>query len=117
MKGVISKDGKYFRVRFNGNVSCKQLLDWLYSDSWFYMKRKYEKYLSIPKPVPPKYRYKGIYRYHLRYGVRIKGQYVGLFSTVKEAVEAYNKIAITQNIPLQVYKGEDLHYEKHFVNF
>lgn len=45
--GRLSIDGKYTRIRFSGNPSCKAFLDWLYNEAHIYMNRKHEKYEQI----------------------------------------------------------------------
>lgn len=47
-RGTIRMDGKYTRLYFSGNPSCKNFLDWLYHDANIYMSRKYQMYQQIP---------------------------------------------------------------------
>jgi intein/homing endonuclease len=116
--GTIRIDKKYSRYQICGNVSTKKFLDWLYKDSNYYMQRKYDKYLQIP-PKQRRNIYKGVCKEKRSpnniYNVSIyyDGQrhYIGMFHTVREAVEAYNVEAEKHGVEQQEYKGEELYYE------
>ena len=65
---------------------------------------------NIPLPQLKKHNYKNLQLRNGHYTVKIyynrKGEYLGTYSTIKEAIEAYNKRAKELNITLQEYKGE-----------
>lgn len=52
-----SKNEKYWRLIYNGNRICKNILDFLYNNSSIYMGRKYNKYLEIVEYKPKGYHY------------------------------------------------------------
>jgi len=52
-----SKNNKYWRLIYNGNVISKKIMDYLYSGSTIYMDRKYNKYLQIKVHVIKGYTY------------------------------------------------------------
>lgn len=113
--GSLRMDGKYTRICFAGNPSCKAFLDWLYKDASIYMERKYKKYIQIPDSYYQKYRYTGIYKNHNKFLASIYYQNnnhcIGSFPSVYDAINAYNKEAIRVGKPTQEYKGEELYNE------
>ena len=116
MKWRVYMEKKYTRISFSGNPSCHALLSWLYDGASIFMNRKYDIYLQLPKPYyQSKYRYTGICPYYQKFlayisydGVR---HYIGSYSTVKDAIDAYNAEAMMHCKQTQDYKGEELYYE------
>lgn len=109
---AIYGDSIYFRIRLGGNKSCLQFGNMIYVDAHYYLERKYLIFKEIPV-YTTKNKYKGLSKYHNKVKVSINygntHHYIGLFSTVREAVESYNKEAITHGLEQQVYKGESLY--------
>jgi hypothetical protein len=45
----IRKDGKIYKMRLTSKKKIIELLDYLYEDSYFYLQRKHDKYITIIK--------------------------------------------------------------------
>lgn len=101
----------YPRIRICTN-KAKQFLDWLYydTDSSIQLERKYNTYKNFKEPSN-----KSIYHnikklpsgnYFVRKQFHNEKITIGTFSTVKEAIEAYNKVAKEKGFSMQEYKGE-----------
>lgn len=97
---------KYYRIYTSGINAVLTFRDLIYYDNCFCMKRKHDKLFSFVAPTKPIYH--SIYKYHLKYKCNYKGKYIGLFSTIKDAIDAYNSYAIKDNKECQVYVGEVL---------
>ena len=105
----------YPRIRLKCN-KAKKLCDLLYKNASIYLDRKYQNYLQLNKPKGNK-NYKNIKQlksgnYFTQFSDDNKGHItIGTFKTIKEAIEAYNKMAIQCNKPTQKYVGENLYME------
>lgn len=107
----------YPRIRLTRN-KAKRLLDWMYVDTPIYLDRKHDTYLQFKK-ADPKYDrpYSNIRllpsgRYFCLKTYQNQKYTIGTFNTIKETVEAYNKMAKEIGFPEQKYVGEFLTFEE-----
>ena len=109
----VTKTDGYPRIRLRAAKAYK-FCYWIYKDAIVYLDRKYENFLNFNKP----YNWNRLYK-HIKllpskhYFVDITNpegnhEIIGTFNTVKEAVDAYNKMALQYGRPIQKYVGEDL---------
>ena len=110
------KEGStYYRVVFSGNPSCVKLREFLYNNAHYYMKRKKDLFDSI-KIYQKRNIYKGISRYRNKIKACIvfnnKKEYIGVYPSVKKAIDAYNKKAKQYNLPTQKYNGEKVYIDE-----
>lgn len=113
---ILLSDG-YPRIRLTTN-KAKKFLDWLYEDSNYFLDRKYQTYLQFKKPDEKYNRpYKNINKlpsgnYFVKKTYQKKQYTIGTFSSIKEAVDAYNKKAEEIGFAKQKYIGEFLKWEE-----
>lgn len=103
----------YYRFCLSGNKSVKAFGDFIYKNCttvFMLRKRKIFESIAVHKT---KNMYIGLSKYFNKVKVEIsnnnKKYYLGLFPTVKEALEKYNEKAKELNKPIQIYKGEELY--------
>lgn len=107
----------YPRIRIYTN-KAKTFLDWLYSDTPTFLERKHEIYLNFKEPDEKYNRpYQNIRRlpsgnYFVQKFFKKQKYKIGTFSSIKEAVEDYNKKAIEVGFEPQEYIGEFLTWEE-----
>lgn len=106
---VIMTGGKYYRICL-GSIKAYKMCDFLYKNSNIYLERKYKKYLEL---LPSNKNYINIRqtpsgKYQAYIKINYKQENLGTYSTIKEAVEAYNKKAIETGRSPQPYVGEKL---------
>jgi len=110
---LILENGKYCRMNFSGNQSVKNFLSIIYDKSNICLKRKRDKFESIPEKYK-KYNYKGISIHHkdnrwksvIYINQGEQKRWLGLHKTEKDAVEAYNQESVQLNKPIQNWVGE-----------
>ena len=110
----IEKD-KYYRLQFAGNSVAEKLRNLFYQDSNFYLTRKKDVFYKT-SPIPQLHQYRNISIHKQKNGIKYKAEiyfrgeryYLGLFTTIYDALQAYNNKAKEFNLPEQEYKGEQL---------
>lgn len=111
------KTDPYSRIRIYTN-KAKQFLDWLYKDAPVFLTRKHDIYLNFKEPDPKYNRpYKNIRRlpsgnYFVQKVYKGQKYTIGTYSTIQEAVEAYNEKAKEIGFKEQKYIGEFLKWEE-----
>lgn len=90
---VRCEKGKYYRLLYSGNPSCHKLMSLIYKDSTIFLKRKKEKFDSIPKYITSN-KHIGITKHKEKYKVSFtnknKKYYLGLFDNIEDALITRN---------------------------
>lgn len=116
MTKVFCDKNGYYRIVVCGE-KAKTICHWFYDNCTVRLERKYCAFLRFKTYDK---NYQGIrQRKNGRYQAYIKMNYVqrslGTYDTVKEAVNAYNVVAIKHNLHTQEYRGESLKRELEMV--